>query len=138
SIHRPEVCLPGQGWTIRGGNIRELTLAGGGKLDVMNLALSREVEVAPDTFRVVKSNYYYFFVGKGVVTPHHWRRVFLTSWDRVLYGLNHRWAYVIVSSNVTEGLRRNGLNDEQTLEMLDEFTVQVAPYILADVLESAR
>lgn len=130
SIHRPEVCLPGQGWTIRGGVVRSITLADGRKIEVMDLSLTREVEVGPGQTRSIDSHYFYFFVGKEVVTPYHWRRVFLTSWDRVTSGLNHRWAYVIVSSNVTKGLMRNGKSDEETIEMLTKFTADVTPHFL--------
>lgn len=130
SIHRPEVCLPGQGWTIRGGTIRPVTLENGREINVMDLSLSREIEVGPGQTRVIRSHYFYFFIGKGIVTPRHWKRVFLTSWDRVVRGLNHRWAYVIVSSTVTEGITRNGKNDEETIEMLKEFTSKIGPYIL--------
>jgi EpsI family protein len=137
SIHRPEACLPGQGWTIKGGTVRAISLADGREIKVMDLSLSREVEVGPGTTKVINSHYFYFFVGHGVRTPNHFRRVFMTSWDRVFKGVNHRWAYVIISSNVTEGLRRNGKNNEQTIQMLEEFTAQVAPYILKeDVLDS--
>ncbi len=130
SIHRPEACLPGQGWTIRSGTVIPVALEDGRIINVMDLALSREVETGPGQKQVIRSHYFYFFIGKGVATPYHWKRVFLTSWDRVFHGLNHRWAYVIVSSNVTEGLQRNGKNSAETLEMLKEFTAKVAPYIL--------
>jgi len=84
SIHRPEVCLPGQGWTIRGGTVRPITLDDGRKINVMDLSLSRDIEVGPGDTRVIRSHYFYFFVGKNVITPYHWKRVFLTSWDQYL------------------------------------------------------
>lgn len=137
SIHRPQVCLPGQGWTIRSETVRPIDLGDGKILEVMDLSLTREVEVGSGQKRIIESHYFYFYVGKGIVTPHSKIRVFLTSWDRLIKGLNHRWAYVIVSSNITEGLRRNGKDSEETLQMLKEFTSKVAPYILKeDVMES--
>ena len=44
SIHRPEVCLPGQGWSIQAGEVVPVTLANGRTLDVMKLTLNREIE----------------------------------------------------------------------------------------------
>jgi len=132
SIHRPEFCLPGQGWTIRGGVVRQVDLTDGNSLNVKDLSLTREVQVGPDTTRVIRSHYFYFFVGKGVTTPNHLTRVFLTSWDRVFKGINHRWAYVIVSARVTDDLMRKGKNDEETIEMLKEFTAEVSPLILTE------
>ncbi|MEM6885602.1 MAG: exosortase-associated EpsI family protein [Verrucomicrobiota bacterium] len=132
SIHRPQVCLPGQGWTLRSETVRQVILSDGRTIEVTDLALSREVPVGPDQTRVIRSHYFYFYVGKGIVTPDSKKRVFLTSWDRVVRGLNHRWAYVIVTSTVTEDLKANGKNSEQTINMLKEFTAQVAPQILQD------
>ena len=127
SIHRPEVCLPAQGWSMRGGKVERVALADGSDLDVMNLSLVRQVEVGPGDRRNLYAHYFYWFIGKNVTTPNHWHRVFLTSYDRITRNLNHRWAYVIVMSIVTEGFLPGGKNELQTVEMLKEFTAQIAP-----------
>jgi EpsI family protein len=127
SIHRPEVCLPAQGWTMRGGRVEEIDLADGRDLEVMNLSLVRDIEVAQGDRRKLYANYFYWFVGSEVTTPHHWSRVFLTSLDRITKNLNHRWAYVIVMSVVTEGFLPLGKNETQTVEMLRQFTAEAAP-----------
>jgi hypothetical protein len=127
SIHRPEVCLPGQGWTINSSEVVPVTLSTGTKLQVMKLVLEREVQASAKERIKIKSLFLYWFVGKGVTTPKHETRVFLTSWDRVVHNLNHRWAYVIVNSMVTEGLAPGGLNEEETLRMLKAFTAEMAP-----------
>ena len=62
-----------------------------------------------------------------MTTPHHWSRVFLTRFDRITKNLNHRWAYVIVMSVVTEGYLPMGKNEAQTIEMLKHFTAEAAP-----------
>ncbi len=130
SIHRPEACLPGQGWTVRGGEVVNIPLTDGRDLDVMKLSLVRQVAVGPGKTINVRSLYLYWFVGHDVMTPYHGRRVFLTSWDRVVRNINHRWAYVIVSATVTDNLRPNGLDEAQTLEMLKDFTAEIAPTFL--------
>lgn len=127
SIHRPEVCLPAQGWSMRGGKVEKLALADGSDLEVMNLSLVRQVEVGPGDRRNLYAHYLYWFVGKNVTTPNHWHRVFLTSYDRITKNLNHRWAYVIVMSIVTEGFLPGGKNEPQTVQMLKEFTAEIAP-----------
>ena len=83
SIHRPEVCLPAQGWSMRGGKVERVALADGSDLDVMNLSLVRQVEVGPGDRRNLYAHFFYWFVGKNVTTPNHWERVFLTSYDRI-------------------------------------------------------
>jgi hypothetical protein len=127
SIHRPEVCLPAQGWSMRGGKVEKVMLADGADLDVMNLSLVRDVEVGPGDRRKLYANYFYWFVGKDVTTPHHWSRVFLTSYDRITKNLNHRWAYVIVMSIITEGFLPGGKSEAETVKMLKEFTGEIAP-----------
>jgi len=127
SIHRPEVCLPAQGWSMRGGRVEDVLMADGRSLNVMDLSLTRDVEIGPGNRRKLNAHYFYWFVGNGVMTPHHWSRVFLSSFDRITKNINHRWAYVIVMSIVTEGLVPNGKNEMQTVEMLKQFTGQIAP-----------
>jgi hypothetical protein len=137
SIHRPEVCLPAQGWSVRGGKVERLTLADGEDLEVMNLSLVRDVEVGPGDRRKLYANYFYWFVGKDITTPHHWTRVFLTSYDRIMKNLNHRWAYVIVMSIIAEGFLPNGKNEMQTVKMLREFTSEIAPTFMRQETYSA-
>jgi hypothetical protein len=127
SIHRPEVCLPGQGWTINSSQVTPVTLSSGKKMEVMKLVLEREVQASASQRLKIKSLFLYWFVGKGMTTPRHERRVFLTSWDRVIHNLNHRWAYVIVNSMVTQGLRPGGLSEEETLKMLKDFIIEITP-----------
>jgi hypothetical protein len=89
--------------------------------------LEREVQATARDRIKIRSLFIYWFVGKGITTPKHETRVFLTSWDRVMHNLNHRWAYVIVNSMVTKGLRPGGLDEQETLKMLKDFTAEIAP-----------
>jgi hypothetical protein len=41
--------------------------------------------------------------------------------------LQHRWAYVIVSAPVLEGLKPGAKSDAQTLDMLKDFVRQAVP-----------
>ena len=127
SIHRPEICLPAQGWTIQSGEVVPITLPNGRTLDVMKLSLTRQIEVAPGEQRTLKNYFLYWFVGKDITTPYHWVRLAKTNWDMVTKKLQHRWAYVIVSASVLDGFKRGAKTDEQTLEMLKDFVRQAVP-----------
>lgn len=127
SIHRPEVCLPGQGWSIQSGEVVPITLANGRTLEVMKLTLNREIETAPGERKNLKNYFLYWFVGKDTTTPHHWVRLAKTNWDMVTKKLQHRWAYVIVSAAVLEGFTPGGQSDRQTLDMLKDFIRQAVP-----------
>ena len=137
SIHRPEICLPGQGWTIQGGQVEKIVMNDGRPLEVMDLSLVRDVEVGPGDRRKLPAHYFYWFVGDRVITPYHWRRMFLTSFDRITKNQNHRWAYVIVMSVVTEGFLPQGKNDAQTVEMLKQFTAEAAPSFIRNTPASS-
>jgi len=127
SIHRPEVCLPGQGWSVQSANVVPITLANGRTLDVMKLTLNREIETAPGERKNLKSYFLYWFVGKDTTTPYHWVRLAKTNWDMVTKKLQHRWAYVIVSAPVLEGFKPDAKTDQQTLDMLKDFIRQSVP-----------
>lgn len=110
SIHRPELCLVGQGWTIEGATPhafqfprrpdagfsatllrvrREVQLpAAGGK--------SRGKEIVPQLVA-------YWFVGGDRVVATHWQRMALDAWNRVRSGRADRWAYVLLQTDARDG-----------------------------------
>ncbi len=130
SIHRPETCLPAQGWTKKSSQAIPVKLDDGRTLEVMKLVISRPVEVQPGVRKELTSLFLYWFIGKDITTPHHWYRIFHTDWDRVVHGVSHRWAYVIVSAPVLDGFVPGGKNQEQTLEMVKEFIGEVGPELI--------
>jgi len=132
SIHRPEVCLPAQGWTISGREIVPVKLRNGKTLDVMQLTLSRQIETRPGEFRTLNSVFLYWFVGASVATPHHWMRILLTSWDRVVHRRNHRWAYAIANAAALKGLAPGGRDLAETKQLLKEFVSEVAPEVVLE------
>jgi EpsI family protein len=132
SIHRPEVCLPAQGWSIVSRSVLPVKLPAGGLLEVTQLVISRKVQVGPNDFRDLKSVFLYWFVGDGVTTPHHWMRLLRTSWDRVVHRQNHRWAYVIVSAPALKGLAPDGRSVDETRALLESFIAEIAPEIIKE------
>ena len=131
SIHRPEICLPAQGWNIKTGQAVPMTLNDGTELDVMRLDIARPVEVQPGVHKELRSIFLYWFVGKNMTTPHHWQRLAHANWDRVLHNINHRWAYIVVSAPVLEGFSPNGKGHAETEKMLKEFLRELAPQIMS-------
>ena len=132
SIHRPEVCLVGQGWTIINQETIPVVLPSGHLLRVKNLTIKKNVVTdAGRSFTITEYNMYWF-VGENVTTPYHWMRIFLSSWDRIVHDRAHRWAYVTVSSPITEGLIPNGKNAAQTKAMMIDFIKAVVPTFQKD------
>ena len=130
SIHRPEVCLRSQGWTITSSSTTPIPLDNDDTLEVTQLLLTRNVEVSPGNFRPLTSVYLYWFVGDKMTTPYHWRRVLMSSWDRVVKRKNHRWAYVIVSAPVLKDFTAKGLDLQETQTLLEKFVTKLAPEII--------
>jgi EpsI family protein len=130
SIHRPELCLPAQGWSITSRATRPVQLADGRSISVMEDTITREVEVSPGVSKPLTSLFCYWFIGDGTTTSSHVMRVFLTSWDRVVHGKNHRWAYAAVSAPVLQGFQPGGRDLEGTRKLVNDFIGQLAPSIM--------
>lgn len=130
SIHRPEICLPAQGWSISGRKYIPVKLADGRSITVMCDTITRQVEVAPGANRPLTSLFCYWFVGDGTSTASHVKRILLTSRDRVIHHKNHRWAYIAVSAPVLEGFVPGGKNVRATQTMISDFIAQAAPLIM--------
>lgn len=123
SIHRPQVCLVGQGWTIVDEKPLPILLANQRTQRVRQLTLTRV-----EDGKKIDGYFLYWFVGKDATTDDHFERVLLTSWDRVTRGTNHRWAYVIVSGIMPKA----GDSEEARKELLDHltsFTRDIIPLI---------
>ena len=109
SIHRPEVCLPGQGWTITDSRVLPVELPTGQQLYVRDLSLERLDQRSAD------------------------RRVLRLSFsDSVFRQVNHRWAYPSVMAFVTQGMNpqqsgQRERNDTQTVGMLLDLVRTLAP-----------
>lgn len=138
SIHRPEVCLPSQGWNLKTGSVVPITLDDGRTLDVMRLIISKPVEIRPGVTKELTSIFLYWFVGKNMTTPRHEVRLAHTTWDKIAHNINHRWAYVIVSAPVLEGFSTNGKNEEATMKMLQSFVGEIAPQIMEPSVQLAK
>jgi len=115
SIHRPELCLTGQGWTITDQQKTELTL-GGGVLPVTLLTLEREASATAPTAR---SLFVYWFVHAEGVAGSNAARLGQDLRLR-LRGRAPRWAYVVVQTPWRE-------SEAATLEALRPFLEEALP-----------
>jgi len=127
SIHRPERCLPGQGWTVVDSKIIDVPLESGHPLQVTALLLTRPVTLNDGTTHQLKFCYFYWYVGRAVSTPYSFVRVLLTNWDLVVHRSNQRWSYVICAAYVTDSLFPGGRTQEETVEALKDFIRAAVP-----------
>lgn len=99
SIHRPERCMPAQGHAITASSDVTLRVANGRLFEVKRLRSVQSLK-DPQTGEV-KARYncvtYYFFVGHDRITNDHLERTFIDMKDRLIRGMDQRWAYVSAS-----------------------------------------
>ena len=132
SIHRPELCLPSQGWKIQNEQVESVPLsaANGGSLKVMRMdSVHTVAQVAPG--RPAQAMFIYWFVGKDRVTPHHWERILWSTTDRIFHNRNHRWAYLLITAPVRSEATESGIARAQgeTMKVLGSFAEQLYPLL---------
>ena len=123
SIHRPQVCLIAQGWTIREEQTIPVTLPDGHSQKIRVLTIGRT-----EGGQVYTGYYIYWYVGNDRTTEDNFERIFLTSWDRVVRRVNHRWAYVTISG-ILPGDGRDSESSKRVLVDLVNFARDIIPLI---------
>lgn len=132
SIHRPEVCLVAQGWTLVSSRVIPVTMDDGRVLQVRDLCIKKPVKLEGAEQREFRGHYVYWYVGTDFSTPDHAQRIWTSLRDSIFHNLNHRWAYPSVMALVTEGFTPDEVgqrtrNDEQTVAMLVQLIHDLAP-----------
>ena len=127
TIHPPEVCLVAQGWNLLKHENIPIALDSGRQLTVCNITMERNEPDKQGHPRLRKAYYMYWYVTDGITTASHLERNLRSSWDRVVHGRDHRWAYVIAQSYITDSVYPGGMDADQTREMLTAFIRQIVP-----------
>ena len=96
SIHKPEFCLPGQGWHIdeRSSVVIPIQADPPYSLPVSKWVLSKSVRTPEGAQQEVRGLYVFWFVADREQTPSHWERVLWLARDLFTKGVLQRWAYV--------------------------------------------
>ncbi len=104
SIHRPELCLVAQGWTVVGATEHRFRSPSGADATFPATVLHVQREVAtPRGKSVVPQLVAYWFVGGDAVVATHGRRLAVDAWNRVALGRTDRWAYVLMQCDAADG-----------------------------------
>ncbi|MGB8166669.1 MAG: exosortase C-terminal domain/associated protein EpsI [Chthoniobacteraceae bacterium] len=136
SIHRPERCLPAQGWTIADKHAIQIPVAGLGVVPVTCLSNVRSVP-SDDKPLSVHNVSYYWFAGHTDLTASHLDRTMIDIRDRILHGYNQRWAYITVSAVVTDNLKKFGRSEAETSRLIEDFIKRLVPVLHKDSLKQA-
>jgi EpsI family protein len=123
SIHRPERCLPAQGWSLLKTSQRTVTMPNSVPLRTTRLSSVREMTAKNNQRFLLPNLTYYWFVGYNQTTPSHFTRTMFDLRDRIL----RRWAYVTVAATVTQGIARPERTEAETGAMIESFIRELVP-----------
>jgi EpsI family protein len=102
SIHRPELCLVGQGWTIAARSSYEFTVGGSTVPATLLRVEHAGVDVQGRPVKLV-AFFAYWFVGGSSLEPTHQGMLWRDVRNRLTHFQSDRWAYVVVQSVLTTG-----------------------------------
>lgn len=125
SIHRPQMCLVGQGNTIQTEETIQVPVDGRDDLGVEYLSIQSPVQVEAGQVMVPRF-YAYWFVGVGRETPSHYQRMVYMGIDRLIWNVAHRWAYISITGNCRD---ENGAEDKARLK---QFVAALYPSLVID------
>jgi hypothetical protein len=94
SLHRPEICLPSQGFTIANHSLEPIPIKGRDPLTVSLLTIDRRL--TGSTIDQKGLFCYWFTGGRDRETASHIQRILWMAEDRILRNTSTRWAYVSV------------------------------------------
>ena len=119
SIHRPERCMPSQGHQIGSSSKAVIDLPNGQRIPTRRLLSVQSVAANEDhtEYKRYQCVTYYFFVGHKSITQDHFARTLTDIKDRLLFGMDQRWAYV--SASMWYG-KVPWIKDEVTLDEADQ------------------
>ena len=136
SIHRPEVCLTGQGWKLEDAQIERIatTAAPGGVLRVSRMNASNLVQLKNEQAAQLYAVFAYWFIGRDRTTPYHWQRIWWTTLDRVFHNRNHRWAYFLIDAIVPpeRAAADPRAGQAEAMQVLRQFTQSVYPQLIVN------
>jgi len=123
SIHRPEICLDGQGW--QSGEPETLTVQmeepHDYDLSVTRLLGSKSYKQSNGSVVELSAVYVYWFVSGDRLTASHQERFWYSLNDLVTTGVLPRWAYVACFAPCYPG------TEEATYERIKEFIAASVP-----------
>jgi exosortase len=104
SIHRPELCVIGQGWTIDRTSLHRFAYPShpDAGFEATVLSVHHEITGAQGR-RSVPNIIAYWFTGDDRVVPSQGERMLYDAWIRISRGRAPRWAYIFLQTGSSDG-----------------------------------
>ena len=138
SIHRPERCMPAQGFTVIDKSSVPVVLPDRGMIRVTRLQNVRNTPIEDGTTKSIYNVTYYWFVGHTDTTDSHIVRTWLDMKDRLVHGYNQRWAYITVAAQIPPGAESDPRNQKLIDGWMKDFIKQLVPKIQKDSVRLAK
>jgi hypothetical protein len=123
SIHRPQMCLTGQGYEIVSEKKMEVPIAEKKNLGMEVLSIVKRYHRPDGTVMEQPGVFAYWFVGKGRETSSHLLRVFYTMVDRIVFSRASRWAYIAIAD-------MTGSDSDADIQLIREFIQLLHPLMV--------
>lgn len=120
SIHRPEICLAGQGYAIENRRVVKVPVPGRGPLEMTVLDVAQNVPSATGAGYRHEAVFAYWFASRRRETPRSFDRIVWSAVDGIFGKTRPRWAYVSVQTERTGG-------SEEHIRRLADFTAALYP-----------
>ena len=124
SIHRPQICLTGQGWALDPNRSEHVTIAierpHRYALPVRKLVGTKSVQTEEGA-ATYKAVFVYWFVEEDRLTSKDWERMLWMAGDLVTQGVLQRWAYVACYSICLPG------QEDAVYARMEEFIADFVP-----------
>lgn len=135
SIHRPQICLTGQGWVINQSEAVSVPISKptSYSLPVLKLTASKVLKTPQGTSEPFRAIYAYWFVSDRRITADHWQRLWWMATDVLKTGVLPRWAYISYFAICKPG------EEDATFERMKKFIAASVPeYQLVTGVTSAQ
>lgn len=135
SLHRPEVCLPNQGWTVTDRTSIPLRLEDGRDITIKMMRIFRDIEPKPGLrVRSRAVNFYWYVGSQGTSCPDHYEHVFRSYFDSIFRNIQHRWAMASIFVPLPEQQvgKEDPLVELDAIEDARAFIAKLAPTFMLE------
>lgn len=123
SIHKPDYCLPGQGWRINEKTVVNIPIAGSPPYDmpVAKWIIANSYQNPDGRIQQVSGIYVFWFVADGEQTTDNYERMWWMARDLLRTGVLQRWAYISYFAVCAPG------QEEATFNQMKELIAHSVP-----------
>ena len=123
SIHKPDYCLPGQGWSIDSKKGVNISIRGDHpyELPVMKWTIHNTIQMLNGQKQTVSGVFVFWFVADQEQTTDNYQRMWWLARDLIRTGVLQRWAYISYLSICAPG------QEDATFERMEKLIAASVP-----------